>query len=164
MYAAEFTSAAYEWLRNGEKIQVTPSGRCIPHALLKSSATCYPSRAFSPAVSCGGEGADRRMRGPFTSTRFARELYGNVNAGLQAVSDKRRQITHSRVRPPHPPPAPSPPAKNRGGRRALDERTGSAQEGSGKCGLRWGYGRMYFSGPFSAPLVDPCPSAGAKRT
>ncbi len=28
----------------------------------------------------------------------------------------------SRMRPPHPPSAPSPPAKNRGGRRTLDER------------------------------------------
>jgi hypothetical protein len=55
---------------------------------LKSPARCYPSRAFSPAVSCGGEGADRRMRGRFTRTSFARE------SSFQAGLGQRRKIVH----------------------------------------------------------------------
>jgi len=61
-----------------------------------------------PALSERSEskGADRRMRGRYTHTSFPR-------AG---------RSQGSRSRPPHPPSAPSPPAKNRGGRRALEEK------------------------------------------
>ena len=88
---------------------------------------------FSPAVSCGGEGADRRMRGRFTRTSFPHEQSGN-RAG-DAFNRSRTSVGKSgmsRMRPPHPPSAPfdslrslragsSPPARNRGGRRTLDE-------------------------------------------
>src|SRR5882672_3528761 len=76
------------------------------HTLSGKAGTLLHRDPFSPAVFGGGEGADRRMRGRCTRTSFA-------HVGRSHIS---------RIRPPHPPSAPSPPAKNRGGRRTLDER------------------------------------------
>ncbi len=97
--------------RHPRLVAASPLYPAFPTLSLKSSAPCYPSRAFSPAVSWGGEGADRRMRGRFTRTSFARE------SSFQAGLGQRRKIVHVTYTPPHPPSAPSPPAEKRWGRR-----------------------------------------------
>ena len=71
-----------------------------------------------PAVSCWGRRCRRRMRGV---------SQGVIRAPSSALGPASVNRPYLVKRPPHPPSAPSPPAKNRGGRRALDE-------GSGKCG------------------------------
>jgi prolipoprotein diacylglyceryltransferase len=81
----------------------------ISQTLSGKAGTLLHREPFSAAVFSGGEGADRRMRGRFTRT-FIRTC-DRASSWLQ------------RKRPPHPAPPPSPPAKNRGGRRTLDERT-----------------------------------------
>ncbi len=97
------------------------------------------SRAFSPAVFCGGEepalserseskGADRRMRGRRTRMSFAYPFCRSRTRGGRSRL--------SRIRPPHPPSAPSPPARNRGGRRTLDEKgLREVQADCEECGL-----------------------------
>ncbi len=85
--------------------------------------TLLPREPFSPAGFCGGEGADRRMRGRFTRTSFAHEQ----------SSFKRWQIVVGRSHTCVYAPlirlsAPSPPAKNRGGRRTLDEKAARLNE------------------------------------
>jgi hypothetical protein len=80
----------------------------------REAGTLFNREPFSPAVSGGGEGADRRMRG---------------QAGWVSTSC-------SADRPPHPASPPSPPARSRGGRRTLDERAWqSIQAERGKYGL-----------------------------
>src|SRR3954471_2997914 len=80
----------------------------ISHSLSGKAGTLFHREPFSPAAFGGGEGADRRMRG-----RFARTFIRTCDT---ASSWLRRKS------PPHPASPPSPPAKNCGGRRALDER------------------------------------------
>jgi hypothetical protein len=78
----------------------------ISLTLTGKAGTLSNREPFSPAGFGGGEGADRRMRGRFTRSSLAHVCRSHLSGR----------------RPPHPPSAPSPPAKNRGGRRTLDKR------------------------------------------
>ena len=74
---------------------------------------------FSPSAFLLGEKVPKADEGAFHK--------GVIRAPSSALGPASVNRPYLVKRPPHPPSAPSPPAKNRGGRRALDE-------GSGKCG------------------------------
>ncbi len=81
-------------------------------ALRRQPHTHPSSVTYVPGLKCylcSRLHTDRRMRGRFTRTP---QNGSNAYVGRSRLSRKR---------PPHPPSAPSPPAKNRVGRRALDE-------------------------------------------
>src|SRR5216684_6112487 len=75
-----------------------------------------------PALFSWGRRCRRRMRGRFTTYV--------IRAPSSALGPASVNHAYFVKRPPHPPSAPSPPARNRGGRRALDEGSGKALEGT----------------------------------
>ena len=101
-----------------------PSHNRTPWSCASGSFSAVPpiESPSPPALFSWGRRCRRRMRGRFTRMSFAR---------LPALSD---QASVNRAylvkRPPHPASPPSPPARNRGGRRALDEGSGKAREGT----------------------------------